>query len=156
MCSTNYTAQLGEAYKATECFQARLCVLTIANSTSLCSANHLGVCFEYEICAEAGVSSIHVRNVQLAQEAAAAQQVLAADILQESSLVCILPQLLLHQAVVKPIHLVPESEPCGPGTCCRHVQRCQVRQNGTPWFQPPACCISNWQKVPLLFGQVAS
>jgi len=63
---------------------------------SVCSENHRRVCFKYKFCTEAGVCSIHVRNVQLAQEAASAQQVLAADILQESSLVCILPQLLLH------------------------------------------------------------
>lgn len=94
--SAQYTAQLDETHKATACFQARPCVFTSANLKSVCSANHLGVCFKYKVCAEAGICSIHVRNVQLAQEAAAAQQILAADIFQKSSLVCVLPQLLLH------------------------------------------------------------
>ncbi|KAA6424612.1 MAG: hypothetical protein FRX49_05821 [Trebouxia sp. A1-2] len=64
-------------------FPGKTLLLKIAN---LNPANHLGVCFKYKVCAEAGICSIHVRNVQLAQEAAPAQQILAADILQESSL----------------------------------------------------------------------
>lgn len=83
---------------------------------------HLRARFQHKVGGEAGIWHGHVSNVQLAKLAAVAEQVLTADILEQGSLVGILPQLLLHQAVVEAIHLVPEGQPGCALPCRCHVQ----------------------------------
>lgn len=83
---------------------------------------HLRTRLQDKLSAEAGICCGHVSNVQLAQLAALAENVLSVDIFEQSGLVGILPQLQLHQAVVKAIHLVPEGQPCCTLPCRCHVQ----------------------------------
>lgn len=61
-------------------------------------------------------------NVQLAKQATGAEHVLPADVFEQGSLMGILPKLLLHQAVVKAVHVAPEGQPCCALPCCCQVQ----------------------------------